>query len=497
MNQDRAGLPAYAQTEVKRRLLATGASGTIYALVMPESEAGIQYVVDGCDPYEHVDLGNDPMPLDRMMDLRDDRWLSTFREPWLSRQDDVDAPYFEKWISWSSPVVDFDAAAFPHRYPTAGGSEGIYKLMAGYRSKMRAAGLVPTLSVFRGEYEGFTKFAEALGIEVHVHDRHDLEATLRDLPEGSQFWISQPSAIDGMVWDRFDEFLAMVDARTDVEVVPDLTYVGSVARSFRINLDHRCIDSFVFSQSKPFGGYYHRAGGVFSRDEQLSLVGNKWFKNLTSIAWGRTMMERHGVHDLPSKYRPNQVGACARVGRLLGIEGLRPADVAVIATAPVPEGVEDDEILRTLVREVDGRRILRVCLTPDMSASIDPDVLAPITADMILASENAWLSTRLMSRPSLNWWNLPAEDPTNDILALKERAVEQELMLSLTLDSRHVLGGLVERILTIDDIDPRAVHPDNLAIADEIIVFDEAHGVFQTIVAGPHDPRARTKEHRA
>ena len=484
MNQDRAGLPAYAQTGVKRRLLATGASGTIYALVMPESEASIQHVVDGCDPFEHDEPGNPPITMEHLKQLRDENWLSGFREPWLSRQDDVDAPYFERWVSWASPVVSFDDASFVNRYPTAGGSEGIFKLMAEHRGRWRRTGRRPTISVFRGEYEGFTKFAEALGLEVHVHDRDDLESAVRDMPAGSQFWISQPSAIDGMVWERFDEFLTMIDARGDVEVVPDLTYVGSVARSFRIDLDHPCVDSFVFSQSKPFGGYYHRAGGVFSRREQLSLVGNKWFKNLTSIAWGRTMMERHGVHDLPSRYRPQQISACARVGRLLGIDGLQPADVAVIATAPVPDDVEKDEVLSTLVREVDGRRILRVCLTADMSVSIDADRLAPITADMIRATNEAYDARRVIGSPALQWWNLPADDPTNDVPALRRRAVAEGRMLSLSLHARHLVGEAVDGRFDIDHIDPAHVHPDNLALADEVVLFDERLGLFQTIRAG-------------
>ena len=60
--------------------------------------------------------------------------------------------------------------------------------------------------------------------------------------------------------------------------MPDLTYVGSVAREFRIELAPPNIPAFVISRSKPFGGYYHRVGGVFARREYPSLFGNKWFR---------------------------------------------------------------------------------------------------------------------------------------------------------------------------------------------------------------------------
>ena len=39
-------LPAYAEAATKAALLAAGCSGTIYSLVMPESEAALAAVID-------------------------------------------------------------------------------------------------------------------------------------------------------------------------------------------------------------------------------------------------------------------------------------------------------------------------------------------------------------------------------------------------------------------------------------------------------------------
>lgn len=368
-------LPGYTAKEVKDRLRAQGAMGTIFAMPMPESEAGIQRVVDGCD------LGDVTWMADggasALRRNRESEWLSQFREPWTNKQDASHVEWFDSWIRWASPVVRFDADAFPHRFPTAGASEGIYKVMSEYASRPMPRYETPTISVFDGEYEGFGAFAESLRLPVVRLDRDDLDAAIRDLPRGTQMWISQPSAIDGMVWDGFDEFAHRLAAeRPDVQLVPDLSYVGAVAREYSIDLTARSIDCFVVSHSKPFGGYYHRCGGVFSKIEWRSLFGNMWFKNLTSIGFGVEMMRRHSVRELPTKYRPVQERAAADIGRRLGIEGLKAVDVYVIGTAPVPD--EPDHDIRTLARGRGSMRCLRVCLTPTMSAIVDrryaPDI---------------------------------------------------------------------------------------------------------------------------
>ncbi|HEU0134931.1 MAG TPA: hypothetical protein VFR28_08915, partial [Allosphingosinicella sp.] len=190
-------------------------------------------------------------------------------------------------------------------------------------------------------------------------------------------WISQPSAIDGTVWPHFDAFAAAVaETGRGAEVVPDLTYVGSVAREFRIALDSPAIPAVVISHSKPFGGYYHRVGGVLARREHPSLFGNKWFKNLLSLGWGTEMMRRHGVFDLPRRYRPVQEEAARRVAALLGVDGLAAADVLLLGiAAPAPDL---PPLLAHVLRGSESERVVRLCLTPAMTCLIDP-AMAPAT----------------------------------------------------------------------------------------------------------------------
>lgn len=353
-------LPAYTEAATKAALLAAGCSGTIYSLVMPESEAALAAVID-----------------DRAT------FLDMYREAWTQKQDAMHLAYFDHWLEWSRPVLELEAADFAFRYPTGGASEGIFKLMSEYAADCRAKGVEPSVHMFEGEYEGFPAFAASLGLPVVRHPRSDWQRVAAEaIPDHAQFWISQPSAIDGTVWPHFEPFAAaLTEARPTAELVPDLTYVGSVARDYRIALTAPNIHSMVFSHSKPFGGYYHRVGGVLARRERPSLFGNRWFKNLLSLAWGTEMIRRHDVFELPRRYRPIQEGAARRCGQALGIE-LVAADVSLLATARW--SVDVPPLLKTVGRGCEEERVVRLCVTAAMASLIDP-AMAPLTAPGLLA----------------------------------------------------------------------------------------------------------------
>ena len=341
-----AELPAYTEAATKAALLAAGVSGTIYSLVMPESEAALASIID-----------------DR------EHFLDLYRGAWTQKQDAMHHEYFERWIDWSAPVVTFDAGAFPNHYPTAGASEAIFKLMAEYAAECRSRGVAPSIHMFEGEYEGFPAYAASLGLPLVRHARSDWRAVAEAaVPDHAQFWISQPSAIDGMLWPHFEAFAAALHgASPTAELVPDLTYVGSVARDYRIVLYAPNIESLVISHSKPFGGYYHRVGGVLAKRDRPSLFGNRWFKNLLSLAWGSEMMRRHAVQELPRRYRPLQELAAQRCGEATGI-ALTAVDVSLLATAPWRDDIPP--LLRSVGRGCPGERVVRLCLTPAMAGLI-------------------------------------------------------------------------------------------------------------------------------
>lgn len=90
------------------------------------------------------------------------------------------------------------------------------------------------------------------------------------------------------------------------------------------------------------------------------------------------MMTRHGVFDLPRKYRPVQESAIESVARHLKIDGLKPADVLLLGIAkprgPVPP------LLSNVLRGGGSDQVIRLCLTPAMTYLIDPAMAPQTTA---------------------------------------------------------------------------------------------------------------------
>lgn len=333
--------------ELNKVLLSAGASKTVYALVTPETEKA------KIDLYDSVD------------------YLEMFHEAWTAKQDAAHVEFFDTWAAWSAPAVNLDRAKFPFYYPTAGASEPLRHLIYA-QANVRTKYGKPTIHVFEGEYEGYKAMAEATGMAVVEHKRdewRDVRLAEEDednrflLDEDDLFFISQPSAIDGNVWPHFNEFLSRMPEGT---VVADLTYVGATAPlAEKIDVDQPSVKNVVFSLSKPFGAYYDRVGGVFCREEDPGLFGNKWFKNLTSLALGVGLMQKTTVWGMSQRYRPFQASALLKVSKALGIP-LKLSDVYILATGD--GDVPDTEMTKYLTR---GGHV-RVCLTPAIAASFPP-----------------------------------------------------------------------------------------------------------------------------
>lgn len=346
-------LPSYTTPQAKQQLLSCGASGTVYSLVMPESEDNQSFIMDGCD--------RETTPMHNHATKREE-FLSMYQEPWTQKQDAMHEAYFDAWVKFSEPVLTM--GSFPHQYPTAGASEGIFKLMSEYVSQQYAKGNKPHIHMFEGDYEGYSAFANSLGIEITKHRIDDWRLVSGRMVAEDQFWISTPSAIDGKVWEHWDDFiLLMLNEAPLTQIIPDLTYIGSVSENYNIDVSSTNITAFVMSQSKPMGGYYHRVGGVFSRNPCLSLFGNKWFKNLQSLAWGTRMLSEYKVHDLPNKYSPIQEEATRYVSDRLGID-LKPSPVMLLATGNPQQATT--ELLKSLVRGTGETSIIRLCVSPRM-----------------------------------------------------------------------------------------------------------------------------------
>jgi Aminotransferase class I and II len=349
--------PPIHDPDLDRRVKDAGASKTVYALVTPETEAAKNFI-----------LGNAVAGPDATRRHH----LEQFRDAWTGKQFASHEVFIERWMAWAAPVVAIDAGGFPWRYPTAGGSEALFHIIAAYGNRARAERFNPEVHVFAGEYEGYKAYAEACGIAVIEHPRADWQDVGRMLPATALFCLSQPSAIDGNLWPEANAFLALLaTAVNEARVLLDVTYVGAIAERplLRFAADSPSVLSLAFSLSKPFGVYYDRIGGVLCRKAMPSLLGNQWFKNLTSLQLGMALLDRHDVFDLPRRYKPVQREAAARIGRRLGL-ALSPCDVSVLAQAE-PTSTTDRALAAFLRRPAgDPNASLRLCLTPTMAEMI-------------------------------------------------------------------------------------------------------------------------------
>jgi hypothetical protein len=346
--------------QLQQLLADSGVSKIVYALVMPETEQAIDAVLDG------VQSGGR------------ESYHRLFREAWTQKQDAVHGDFFATWLDWTQSILQWPTAEFPFRYPTAGASEGLREAIHRYGARARLDGFEPTIHLFEGEYEGFAAYARAAGIRTAIHRRGDWRQAIEIFRPRDQIYISQPSAIDGCVWSDFDRFVESLYRHCpDAEVMLDLSYVGCVPKAFTVRADHPNISVVFFSLSKPAGMYYHRIGGMFAREEYLGLFGNKWFKNISSLAIGTEFMRRHSVFELPRKYEVTQQRVIDEIREQLGL-ALRRADIMLLAIGPPGDPISDLE--RFLLRGPEGDALVRVCLTARMAHRIDPKLNPQVSA---------------------------------------------------------------------------------------------------------------------
>ena len=287
-----------------------------------------------------------------------------YDRPYDGLQDDLGERFLASWRAWATPVVTIPKA-LSFAYATMGSTEAIRETLALHamqRGVAQKEGRKPTIHIFDGEYEGYSGQFEGYGGAVVRHDREAYaESMAKTVRAGDSFYVSQPSAVDGNVWPGFDAFLAHVEQHhPDVGVFADLTYVGAVGREYAVNVDSPVIRAVFFSLSKPLGVYYHRVGGVFSRDALPGLYGNRWFKTSFGLALGMRLCERFGVREIAQRYSGLQRQETERIAKEARIQ-LAPSDAVLLAHgAAKQDGMPDD------IAALRRGRTVRLCLTPSL-----------------------------------------------------------------------------------------------------------------------------------
>lgn len=267
-------------------------------------------------------------------------------------QTDIESKFKNAWLNWSKNQITFDETLF-YFYNTAGSSEAIRESLA----SLKASG-IDTIYTFSGDYEGYRSLAESYNLKVVSILRDEWKNIVPNSLKGA-FYFSNPSSIDGNVWEDAQDFISkMKSENPECLLRVDLCYVGTSSKI--INLDLNDVDMIFFSLSKVYGVYFHRIGGVFSKNKMLGLEGNKWFKNLFSLYLGIKLLETYDINYFPTQYRSTQVSSVNLINKENSLDFI-PSDVVILAYS-------ENQVLGY---SRDPLTSSRICLTPIMSQTIN------------------------------------------------------------------------------------------------------------------------------
>lgn len=319
--------------------LALGISKTVYSLPYPQVRAHLAQVATNIESR-----------------------LARHDSPWEKKQDAMHDGLRTAWLNYASQAEFHLGSHLTHFYPTAGASEAIRETIAaiGSRTSQHTTAPQPGIAIFEGEYEGYEAIAKGLGMRVLKLPRTDWKQGLsRAWEEGYDFFLSQPSAIDGDYWNEYPEFLEFANA-SNGRVHLDVSYIGSCEKSQPVDSSGSAIKSVFFSLSKPLGVYYRRIGGCFTAEANPLLYGNMWFKNLDSIADGEALLQEFEPGEMPRLWSQARDLAIERLEKEHGWK-LEACDVFLLAKGTGP-GL--DELVRA------PGYAARVCLSPSIGRAM-------------------------------------------------------------------------------------------------------------------------------
>lgn len=237
-------------------------------------------------------------------------------------QTEIEKDFKSEWILWSSSQITFNSRNF-NFYNTAGSSEAIRESLADYKASGGEK-----IYIFDGDYEGYQSLAEAYDLKVIKINRNQWK-NIKENEINSPFYFSNPSSIDGNVWEECSEFLSFMSKKNPLcKIRIDLCYLGCSSKELNLNLDS--VDMIFFSLSKVYGVYFHRIGGVFSKKPLKGLIGNQWFKNLFSLYLGIHLLKKYPLGYFPKKYKQFQMEIINHLNQKESLE-LIPSDVIILA----------------------------------------------------------------------------------------------------------------------------------------------------------------------
>ncbi|MEO6327223.1 MAG: aminotransferase class I/II-fold pyridoxal phosphate-dependent enzyme [Thermoanaerobaculia bacterium] len=263
--------------------------------------------------------------------------------------DEFHVPIIERVIASHGHDVP-GLAAFPNRYPTAGSEEGIREFM----TELARQG-VRQILMLRGDYEGFRDVARSRGIETVEVEKH---ADPASIPPGHWF-LSNPSARDGNILPP-----AFVESICEAghQLFYDLSYLGSTDPALFV-VDHPNVAAAALSFSKTYGLFYSRIGFLLTRAPVPALYGNRWFKNIFSLAIADAVATSLDTLALARKYKALQAEIVATINAEHSL-GLQASDAFLLAHLPLGEGAKLPPVAQAMIAKHVRATSFRFCLTP-------------------------------------------------------------------------------------------------------------------------------------
>jgi len=263
--------------------------------------------------------------------------------------DDFHIPIIERYLDFQKSSIP-NLKDFPFKYPTAGAEESIREFLTFLQAKG-----IKRIYTLTGEYEGYKEVGKTRCIEtVEV----DPQTDPRTLEKG--FWfISNPSARDGNIIPN--DFINKI-CEAGHKVFYDLTYVG-LTELYKFDVSHQNISFVAISFSKPFGLFYYRLGFAFSREEILSLFGNKWFKNIFSLLVVQKIMAEISPLEIWEKYKPIQKKIIQEINKKHRL-GIRPGDALLLGYLTKQDADKLSLSQQRMISRFKRGDGYRFCLTP-------------------------------------------------------------------------------------------------------------------------------------
>lgn len=314
-------------------------SKTVYSLKLPQTQ----------DIFNHIE---------------NNKIFNLFDKTYEKKQDLLDIEFKNNYLNWVKKGLIFNDNNYPFFYFTAGSSEAIREQIIYLNT------LNKKLIIFEGEYEGYEAIANAIKMPVIKIKRHndlnliktDLQNIINSNNKDNNYilFLSNPSSIDGCFYSDFYNLMDYCDF-LNLKVYLDITYLGNAWQTFPLDIyDFNCIEGIFFSFSKIFGTYYNRIGGVFLKQENPLLYGNKWFKNLYSMYYGNKLMQNISFGQYFALLKQQQQIVCTDLSVKYKIHFI-PSDVFLLSTVVLNE--INYPWQKDFIRNKNSS-LLRICITP-------------------------------------------------------------------------------------------------------------------------------------